>query len=68
MDQQVPTEASAEVGKVIHPTRDWYFSIWNSKLALDYFSRTYFHLFTFEKAAWPILEPTYVANYSATKI
>ena len=25
-------------------------SIWNSKLALDYFSRTYFHLFTFEKS------------------
>ena len=63
MDQQVPTEASAEVGMLIHPIRDWYFSIWISKLALD----TYFHLFTFEKAAWPISEPTYFANYSATK-
>ena len=49
MDQQVPTEALAEVGMLIHPIRDWYVSIWNSKLALDYFSRTYFHLFTFEK-------------------
>ena len=67
MDQQVPTEASAEVGMLIHPTRDWYFSIWILKLALDYFSRTYFHLFMFEKAAWPISEPTYFANYSATR-
>ena len=37
MDQQVPTEASAEVGMLIHPTRDWYFSIWNSKLRLIIF-------------------------------
>ena len=44
MDQQVPTEALAEVVTLIHPTLDWYFSIWNSKLVLDYSSSSYFHL------------------------
>ena len=29
------------VGTLIHPPWDWYFSIWNSILALDYFSHTY---------------------------
>ena len=39
---------------IVDPSnRHWYFSIRNSKLALDYFSRTYFHLFTFQTAMVP---------------
>ena len=38
------------------------------KIGAWLFFSAYFHLFTYEKAAWPISEPTYFANYSATKI
>ena len=41
MDQEIPTEASAEVGTLIHPQRLMFFNQ-NSTLSLDYFDyRTY---------------------------
>ena len=69
MDQQVPTEALAEVGCwSIPPETDIFLSgSQNWRLIIFLAPTMYFHLFTFEKAAWPISEPTYFANYSATR-
>ena len=48
MDQQVPTEASAEVRMLIHPTQDWYFLSGTQNRGLIIFLAPNFHLFTFD--------------------